>query len=199
MSPSSVTLCRIPQSPEPPQSLRYLNSMAAILSAWQKRKIKIMMARAPSHTGAAVDAALPPRPSWLLPLLLLPPPPSPPPPSRCPLLPCCCHQAAAAALPLRCCRATTTSTPTGCHRTAAATDAALPLPPPPRSHCHQCHAAAKMPPVLPLFSLLSLYSRYTHLQVGALARTLFFLVLYRQYFTRNFFLLEVMCEGSSVL
>ncbi len=43
------------------------------------------------------------------------------------------------------------------------------------------------------------YSRYTHLQVGALARTLFFLVLYRQYFTRNFFLLEVMCEGSSVL
>ena len=28
---------------------------------------------------------------------------------------------------------------------------------------------------------------------------LYCLVLYRQYFTRNFFLLEVMCEGSSVL
>jgi hypothetical protein len=28
---------------------------------------------------------------------------------------------------------------------------------------------------------------------------LFFLVLYRQYSTRNFFLLEVMCKGSSVL
>ncbi len=28
---------------------------------------------------------------------------------------------------------------------------------------------------------------------------LYFLVLYRQYFTRNFFLLEVMCEGSTVL
>jgi hypothetical protein len=28
---------------------------------------------------------------------------------------------------------------------------------------------------------------------------LYFLVLYRQYSTRNFFLLKVMCEGSSVL
>ncbi len=35
-------------------------------------------------------------------------------------------------LPLRRCRAT--AAPTGCRRAAAATDAALPLPPPPRSH-----------------------------------------------------------------
>jgi hypothetical protein len=153
-SSSLATLRQIPQSPEPPQSLRYLNSMAAIFSARQKWKIKIMIAHAPSCAGATVDAALPPRPSWLPP----PPPPPPPPPLRCPPLPCCCHQAAAAALPLHCCRATATSAPTGCRRAAAATDAALPLPPLPRFHCHHRRAAGKMPPLPPLFSssLLSL-------------------------------------------
>jgi hypothetical protein len=73
-------------------------------------------------------------------------------PAAARLPPHCRCQAAAAVLPLRRCRAT--AAPTGCHRAAAAATT-LPLPPTPRSHCHQRRAAAKMPPLLPLFSFVA--------------------------------------------
>jgi hypothetical protein len=48
----------------------------------------------------------------------------------------------------------------------------------------------------PLWQVLAYYSRNPARHSSYI---LYFLVLYRQYSTRNFFLLEVMCKGSSVL